>query len=34
MESSYKLSGLATSKSKPTSDWKSSISIPGSSERA
>ena len=34
MESSYKLSGLATSKSKLTSDWKSSISIPGSSERA
>lgn len=33
MEASYKQSGLATSKSKPTSDWLSSISIPGSAER-
>ena len=33
MESSYKQSGLANSKSKPTSDWQSSVSIPGSSER-
>ena len=33
IESSYKKSGLATSKSKPTSDWQSSISIPGSFER-
>ena len=33
IESSYKKSGLATSKSKPTSDWQSSISIPGSLER-
>lgn len=34
MEESYKISGLAQSKSKPTSDWKSSVSIPGASERA
>lgn len=33
IEASYKRSGLATSKSKPSSDWQSSISIPGSSER-
>lgn len=33
MEASYKQSGLATSKSKSSSDWQSSISIPGSSER-
>ncbi|QKE39889.1 MAG: XRE family transcriptional regulator [Ferrovum myxofaciens] len=33
MESSYNLSGLAATKSKPTGDWQSSISIPGSSER-
>lgn len=33
MESSYNQSGLANSKSKPTSDWQSSVSIPGSSER-
>lgn len=33
MEASYKQSGLATSKSKFSSDWQSSISIPGSSER-
>lgn len=32
METSYKQSGLAESKSKPTSDWQSIISIPGSSE--
>lgn len=32
MESAYGQSGLATSKSKPTSDWQSDISIPGSSE--
>jgi transcriptional regulator with XRE-family HTH domain len=34
MEASYKQSGLATSKSKSSSDWQSAISIPGSSERA
>jgi DNA-binding transcriptional regulator YiaG len=34
MESSYKRSGLATTKSKATDDWQSSISIPGSSELA
>lgn len=34
MEASYKQSGLAASKSKSSSDWQSSISIPGSSERA
>ena len=33
MEASYKQSGLTTSKSKSSSDWQSSISIPGSSER-
>ena len=33
IESSYEKSGLATSKSKPTSDWQSSVSIPGSFER-
>lgn len=33
MEASYKRSGLENSKSKPSSDWQSSISIPGSSER-
>ncbi len=32
MESAYKHSGLATSKSRPTSNWKSSVSIPGSPE--
>jgi hypothetical protein len=34
MEASYKRSGLATSKSKPTSDWLSTISIPSSSEHS
>lgn len=34
MEASYKRSGLATSKSKLTRDWQSSVSIPGSSEQA
>ena len=33
MEVSYNRSGLATSKSKPTRDWQSTISIPGSPER-
>ena len=33
MEASYKQSGLEKSKSEPSSDWQSSISIPGSSER-
>lgn len=33
MEASYKRSGLATSKSIPSGDWQSSISIPGSFER-
>lgn len=33
MEASYKDSGLAASKSIPTSDWQSSISIPGASEQ-
>lgn len=33
MEASYKQSGLESSKSEPSSDWQSSISIPGSSER-
>lgn len=32
MENSYKLSGLASTKSSPTSDWRASFSIPGSSE--
>jgi hypothetical protein len=32
MEASYNQSGLAASKTKPTSDWQSYISIPGSSE--
>ncbi|MBN2327231.1 MAG: XRE family transcriptional regulator [Candidatus Omnitrophica bacterium] len=32
MDSSYKQSGLAESKSKPTRDWQASISIPGSIE--
>ena len=32
MENSYRQSGLVESKSKPTSDWQSNISIPGSSE--
>jgi hypothetical protein len=34
MDASYKQSGLSTSKSKPSSDWQSSISIPGSPEQA
>ncbi len=34
MEESYKQSGLLTSKSKPTDDWRSSISIPGSPEQS
>jgi len=34
MEASYMRSGLATSKSKPTHDWQSTISIPGSSEQS
>lgn len=33
MEASYRQSGLATSKAKPTNDWQSSISIPSSSEQ-
>lgn len=33
MQASHKQSGLATSKSKPTNDWQSSISIPGSIEQ-
>lgn len=33
MEASYKDSGLAASKSRATSDWQTSISIPGSSEQ-
>ncbi len=32
MEESYKRSGIASSKTKPTNDWKASISIPGSHE--
>lgn len=32
MEASYKQSGLATTKSKSSNEWQSSISIPGSSE--
>ena len=34
MGESYKQSGLLTSRSKPTDDWRSSISIPGSPERS
>lgn len=33
MEAAYQKSGLATSKAKPTRDWQTSLSIPGSSER-
>jgi len=33
MEASYKRSGLASSKAKPTSDWQSYVSIPGSPEQ-
>lgn len=33
MEASYKQSGLENSRAKPTSDWQSSLSIPGSAER-
>lgn len=33
METSYKRSGLASSKAKPTSDWQSYVSIPGSPEQ-
>lgn len=33
METSYRESGLATTKAKPTSAWQSSISIPGTAER-
>jgi transcriptional regulator with XRE-family HTH domain len=33
MEASYDLSGLASSKAKPTSDWQSYVSIPGSFEQ-
>jgi DNA-binding transcriptional regulator YiaG len=33
MDASYKRSGLAISKAKPTSDWLSYASIPGSSEQ-
>jgi transcriptional regulator with XRE-family HTH domain len=33
MKASYISSGLTASKSKPSNDWQSSISIPGSSER-
>lgn len=33
MEDSYRGSGLATSKSRPTSDWQASVSIPGGSEQ-
>lgn len=32
MERSYQRSGLTTSKSQPTNDWQSSVSIPGSPE--
>ncbi|MDH5553529.1 MAG: helix-turn-helix domain-containing protein [Nitrosomonas sp.] len=32
MEESYNKSGIALSKTKPTNDWKSSVSIPGSPE--
>ena len=34
MESSYAQSGLASSKSQPTNDWQSSVSIPGTTERS
>lgn len=34
MEQAYGRSGLATTRSRPTLDWQSDISIPGSSERA
>lgn len=34
MEASYGRSGIAESKAKPTSDWQSSISIPGFPEEA
>lgn len=34
MEASYDRSGLASSKAKPTSDWQSSVSIPGAPEQA
>ncbi len=33
MEASYKRSGLASSKAKPTSDWQSYVSIPGLPEQ-
>lgn len=33
MEASYKRSGLASSNAKPTSDWQSYVSIPGSPEQ-
>lgn len=29
MESSYRKSGLATSKAKPTNDWQATVSVPG-----
>ena len=34
MEAAHKRSGLSSSKAKPTNDWLSSISIPGSTERS